>query len=239
MEKRWGDGDQSGRKSRNNNFVGKKEGSYNIVGLEGVGFWIDLKLLYTVRNNPLCGLEKPGRLGHIASGVFEGINDQLFFIVLNGPFKGKGRDGAGLFSGLKGGGEMMAVDHLIGAEKDRSLHAILEFSHIAGPMVLHEHIDGRRRYPSDFLLMLLVKFFNEIVGQEENIRLSLPEGGDEDGEDVQPVIEVLSESAFLNRSFQVFTGGSDDAYIHPQRPGPSNSFKFPFLKNPEEFCLGR
>ena len=54
-------------KQENNNYVGKKKETHNIVGLEGVGLRIDLKLFYTVRDYPLCGLEKPGRLGHIAS----------------------------------------------------------------------------------------------------------------------------------------------------------------------------
>jgi hypothetical protein len=150
--------------SKNNNYVGKKKETDTIVGLRAISFWVDLKLFHTVRDNPFCGIEKPGRFGHVSSRVFEGIDDQLFFIILNGPFKGEGRDGTGLFSGLKGGRKMMAVDHLIRAEKDGSLHTVLEFSHIARPMVLHEHVNRRSRYPSDLLFMFLVEFVNEMVG---------------------------------------------------------------------------
>jgi len=59
----------------------------------------------------------------------------------------------------------MAVDDSIRAEEDSSLHAIFEFSHIARPMVLHEHVNGRSRYPLDFLFMFSVEFFDEIVSQ--------------------------------------------------------------------------
>jgi len=135
------------------------------VGLAGVGFGVDLKFLHTVGDHPLCGFEKSGRFGHIATRVFEGIDDQLFLIVLNCPFKGEGRNGTGLFSRLKSRGEVMAVDDSIRAEENGSLHAILEFSHIARPMVLHEHVNGRSRYPLDFLFMFLVEFFDEIVSQ--------------------------------------------------------------------------
>ena len=55
---------------KNNNFVGKKKETHNIVGLGAISLWINLKLFHTVRDNPLCGLEKPGRLGHIASWSF-------------------------------------------------------------------------------------------------------------------------------------------------------------------------
>ena len=140
-----------------------------------------MELFHTVRDDSLCGLEKSGRLGHVPSGVLEGIDDQLSLIVLNSPFEGERRNGAGLFSGLKSGGEMMAVDHLIRAEEDRSLNAILEFSHIARPMVLHEHVNGWRGYPPDLLFMLSVEFFNKAVSQKEDVGLPFPEGRDEMG----------------------------------------------------------
>ena len=131
-----------GQEIEDNNFVGKKEKSYKIVGLRTIRLWVNSKLFYAVRDNPLRSFQKPGRLGHVSSRVFESIDDQLLLIVLNCPFEGKGRDRTGLLSGLKGRGEMIAVDHLIRAEKDGSLHAVFELSHIAWPMVLHQHIDS-------------------------------------------------------------------------------------------------
>ena len=129
--------------TENNNYVGKKKETHNIVGSGAIRLWINSKLFYAVRYNPFRGFQKPGRLGHISSGVFEGIDDQLFLIVLNRPFKGKGRDGTGLLSGLKGRGEVVAVDDPIRAEENGSLYRILELSHIARPVVLHKHVDSR------------------------------------------------------------------------------------------------
>ena len=57
------------KETNNNNYVGKKKETHNIVGLGGVGFWIDLKLFHAIRNYSLRGLKKSGRFGHIASGV--------------------------------------------------------------------------------------------------------------------------------------------------------------------------
>ena len=150
---------------KDDNFVGINKETHIFVGLGAIRFWIDSKLSYAVRYNPLRGFQKSGRLGHVSSGVLESIDDQLFFIVLNCPFKGEGRDGTGLFSGLKGGRKMLTVDHLIRAEKNGSLHAVFEFSHIPWPMVLHEHVNGRSGYPSDLLLMFLVEFVNKTVSQ--------------------------------------------------------------------------
>src|SRR4030042_92059 len=169
---------------KNNNYSVKKEGTHNIVGLRAIGLRIDLELFHAVRDNPFRGSQKPGSLGHVSSGVFERIDDQLPFKILHCRFKGKERDSTGLFSGLKGRGKMMAVDYLIRAENDRSLHTIFEFSHISRPVVLHEHINGRSRYPSNFLFMFLVEFFNKIISQQKDIRLPLPKGRDEYGESV-------------------------------------------------------
>ena len=82
-----------GQEIESNNFVGKKEKSYKIVGLGTIRLWINSKLFYAVRDNPVRSLQKPGRLGHVPSGVFESIDDQLFLIALNCSFKGEGRDG--------------------------------------------------------------------------------------------------------------------------------------------------
>lgn len=74
-------------KNKNDRFVGKEKETHNFVGLGAIRLWIDLKLLYTVRNNPLCGMKEPCGFGHVSSGVFEGINDQFPFKVFHCFFK--------------------------------------------------------------------------------------------------------------------------------------------------------
>jgi len=137
--KKGGDGIRE--KNKNNDFVGKKIETHKIVGLGAIRFWVDSKLFDAVRDNPLRGSQKPGGLGHISSGVLEGVDNQLFLIILNCSFKGKERDRTGLFSGLKSGGEMVAVNDPIRAEENGSFYRILELPHVARPMVLHEHVD--------------------------------------------------------------------------------------------------
>ncbi len=70
-----------------NNYVGKKGGTDNIVGLETISLGVDSKLFYAVRDDSLCGLEKPGGLGHITPGVFQGVNDEFSFEVVHRSFQ--------------------------------------------------------------------------------------------------------------------------------------------------------
>ena len=137
------DGNGIREENKSNNFVVKKEKTHKVVGLGTIRLWIDSKLFYAVRYNPLSGFQKSCRFGHISPGVFECIDDQFFLVVLNCPFKGEGRNCTGLFSGLKGRRKMVAVDNTIRTKKDSSLDAILEFSHITWPVVLNEHVNGR------------------------------------------------------------------------------------------------
>ena len=72
---RSGDGNGIREENKSNNFVGKKEKTHNFVGLWVIGLRINLKLLYAVRNNPLRGIKKPGRFGHISPGIFKSIDN--------------------------------------------------------------------------------------------------------------------------------------------------------------------
>ena len=81
------EGDGTREEIKNSNFVGKEKETHNIVGLRAIRLWINLKLLYVARYNPLRGFQKPGRFGHVSSGVFEGIDDEFPFEVFHGSLK--------------------------------------------------------------------------------------------------------------------------------------------------------
>ena len=53
-----------------------------------IDFWIDVKLLHVVGDDPLRRLEKPGCARHISAGIFQGVNDQLLFKIEDVAFKG-------------------------------------------------------------------------------------------------------------------------------------------------------
>ena len=57
------------------------------MGSGGIDLGIDSKLLNTVRDDPLSGFKKSGSLGHIAPGVFQGIDDEFPFEVFHRTFK--------------------------------------------------------------------------------------------------------------------------------------------------------
>ena len=112
-----------------------------IVGLGAVGLRVDLQFFDAVRDDPLGGLKEPCRLRHVPPRIFQGIDDQLFFKIDDLAFEGPGRDCPGSLPGLKGRGQMVAVNHPVVTENDGPFDTILKLPNIARPVVLHEHVN--------------------------------------------------------------------------------------------------
>ena len=54
----------------------------------------------------------------------------------------------------------------------------------------------------------------EVVDEQQQIPLPLPQGRDEDGQGVEPVIEVPAEAALLHPALQILIGSGHDAHVH-------------------------
>ena len=104
-------------------------------------------------------------------------------------------------------------------------------------MITHEHVRCRGRYAHYFLFMFLAELFNKIIGKEHNIRLPLPKRRHNDGEDIEPVIEVFPEFSFLYERFQVPVRSGNDSHINFRGCVAAHTFKGLLLEHPEQFSL--
>ena len=60
---------------------------------------------------------------------------------------------------------------------------------------------------------------------------------DDNGEHVQPIVEIAAKQAVLHHLRQVAIGGGDDAHIHVQSPRAAQALEFLFLKNAQQLGL--
>jgi len=67
----------------------------------------------------------------------------------------------------------------------------------------------------------------EVVHKKGNVVLSIPKRRQVDGNDIEPVVEVLTEASALDLFFQVFVGGADDTDIGGQGLFPPTFSKVP------------
>lgn len=91
---------------------------------------------------------------------------------------------------------------------------ILEFPHIAGPGVAQQAFQALRR---DLFAVLSGIEPQEVVHQEQDILLTLPEGRKRNGHHVQPVEEILPEAPSRHQGPKIPVGGGQDADVRGDR----------------------
>ena len=175
--------------------------------------------------------------GDVAVLAFEGVDDEVAFVEGYSFVKGAGADGVGGVGGLEGGGQVVALDDAFVSEEDGAFDAVFEFADVAGPMVGDHHVDGGGGDASDGFVEFFGVLFDEEVGEEEDVVFAVAQRGEVDGEDVEAVVEVLSEVAFADGGFEVSVGGADDADGGFSCFVGAEAFEFAFLEDAEDFDL--
>ncbi len=126
------------------------------------------------------------------------------------------------------------MDHALLAQEHRPFDAVFQLPDVARPVVLHQHVDGRRRKPLDLLAVFLGVFFQEMIGQQQHVGLALPQRRHVDGKDVQAVVEIAPEGAVFDRVFQVLIGGGDDAHVGLDGLVAAHPLEFFLLEHPQQ-----
>ncbi|OPZ05947.1 MAG: hypothetical protein BWZ08_02381 [candidate division BRC1 bacterium ADurb.BinA292] len=80
-------------------------------------------------------------------------------------------------------------------------------------------------------------FFDEVVGEFEDVALALAQRRHVDGEDIEPVVEILPEFGGFDHLFEVAVGRGDDADIDRDRAAAADALDFALLEDAEEFDL--
>ena len=76
-----------------------------------------------------------------------------------------------------------------------------------------------------------------MLGQRRHVVPPFPERRDHQRDDLDPIIEVLTESPLFDRPFQVLVRRCDDPDVNLRRALGSDLHHFAFLEGPQEFDL--
>src|SRR5438093_11659305 len=129
------------------------------------------------------------------------------------------------------------MDHLAVASEYAALEDVLQLAHVAGPVVAHQHVDGRRRDATDLPPVLARVLGEKVVRKQHDVRFAVAQRRDEDGEDVQSVVEVLAELPLGHAGFEVAVGSDYQPDIDADRLGAAEPLELPFLKDAQELHL--
>ncbi len=87
------------------------------------------------------------------------------------------------------------------------------------------------------LLVLAAVLVEEVLDQRGMSSLRSRSGGSDDVDDVQPVVEVLAELAFLHQLAQVGVGGREDAHVHLDGLGRAERHELLLLDHAQQLGL--
>jgi hypothetical protein len=77
----------------------------------------------------------------------------------------------------------------------------------------------------------------EVPDEQGDVLRTLPQSGDANREDVEPVVEVGPELLLVDHPGEVHVGGGHQTGICVNRAGTAEAFEFPFLEHAQQLGL--
>ena len=131
------------------------------------------------------------------------------------------------------------ADHRAGGQRDHLLDDVDQFAHIAGPVVLHQESQRIGREGVDGLAVPGGDLPQEVTRQQRDVLAPLAHWRQREAHHVQAVVQILAETCFADRGFEVAMRGRDDANVDRRRLRRTDRADGAFLQDPQQFHLQR
>ena len=102
---------------------------------------------------------------------------------------------------------------------------------------MHEHLHGVRRDAAHRLLVLLADLLGEVLDEQGDIVGAVAQRRQDDGDDVEAVVEVIAESALADHRLEVAVRRRDDAHIDVNGFLTADAVEFLLLQDAQELDL--
>src|SRR5919108_3445511 len=123
--------------------------------------------------------------------------------------------------------------------KQGLLEDTLKFAHIARPAILPEDVQGFRSDLMHLFPQRWTKSLQEVLHQQGQIVTALPQRRQEDGKDVEAVVQIAAKPASGDEFFHVAIGGGDKAYVRLDGFVAADPFEPLVLEHPQDLRLGQ
>ena len=129
------------------------------------------------------------------------------------------------------------MDHLPVAHQHRPLEDVFQLPDVAGPVIAHEHVDGGRRDALDDLTVLVRELLEEVIGEQQQVGFALAERRHEDGEHVEPIVEVLAEGILRDGLLEILVRRGEQAHVGLDRFGAAQPLELALLQHAQQLDL--
>ena len=109
--------------------------------------------------------------------------------------------------------------------------------HIAGPIVCNECIHGCLRYLFNVLPHATCEHLDEMQDQLSYVLSALPQGWNQDGKYVQPIVKITAEFIPCDHVIHIAMSGSDQSHVDVMRTAAAQPLELLFLQNAQKFRL--
>ena len=132
----------------------------------------------------------------IATGIFEGIHNKFLFHPGDSFVKAEAAArgaGAAALRALQGAGQVMGAQHGIFADEHGAFHDVFQLTHVAGPVVLQQKVDGRRGNAPYRAVVFLAEHAQKMLREGQNVLRPFAQRRNEHGKDIDAVVQILAE----------------------------------------------
>src|SRR5437879_5718343 len=111
-------------------------------------------------------------------------------------------------------GEVRAADDVILDHNHQSLDFISQLADIAGPGVVHQHVEGIGGEILRSAAVFNREDAHEVAGENRYVFAPFAQWGNEEGNHVQTIEQILSKTAARNFVLQILVRRGDDTNVH-------------------------
>src|SRR5713226_1987837 len=133
--------------------------------------------------------------------------------------------------------EQLDVDALLRGKNDGALHDIFELADVAGPIVVHQELEGRGSEMAQGLGIFLAVAVEEMREQRGNVFAAVAQRRQLQVNDVGAVIEILAEAALADEGEEIDVGRGDDAHVDFDLFRAAETHELALLNDAEELGL--
>ena len=135
--------------------------------------------------------------------------------------------------------ERRGPDRLPVGEQDHTLHHVSQLAHVPRPVVCEQRRTRLRGQRLGGESVVLARAREEVLGEEDDVFAALAERRQAQGEDRQPMIQILAESPGPHGVVQVLASGGDDPDVDGLAPGAAETPDLVVLDDLQELRLER